>query len=233
VSIGINQPRIDSSITAFEQTAAFRRYGAEVMPDPEAAEEPYTKALIQEQGFDELPHVVSSLELDRYIQAGEPEIFRGVSDAVYADAFRSGDFFIGRGSYGSGMYAVGGGQALAIARGHAGHGVILRMAVKRDARIVDYDVLQEAAYRAREDAIARIRAAGRAAVRAALERGDEVEVQRLTAIHDRLVEAEHAKYDDVGRYAAYYGFDAVHVANRDYYVILNRTAVRVQRENLR
>jgi hypothetical protein len=233
VSNGIGQPHIDPSDTPFEQTRAFRQYGAEVMPEPEAAEEPYTKALIREQGFDGLPHTVASAELNRYVQAGEREIFRGVSNAVYADAFRTGDFFVGRGSYGSGMYAVGGTQALAIARGHAGHGVILRMVIKRGARIGDYDELQEAAYRAREDAIARIRTAGGPTVQAAVDRGDEVEAKRLATMYDTLAEAEHAKYDDIGRFAAYHGFDAVHVADRDYYVILNRTAVRVQRVNLR
>jgi hypothetical protein len=43
----------------------------------------------------------------------------------------------------------------------------------------------------------------------------------------------HAQYDDIGRYAAYLSVDIVHVAEFDYYLVLNRTAVRVQQESLR
>ena len=46
-------------------------------------------------------------------------------------------------------------------------------------------------------------------------------------------EALHAEYDDIGRLAAYLGYDVIHAADPDFYVVLNRTAVRVQREDLR
>ena len=49
----------------------------------------------------------------------------------------------------------------------------------------------------------------------------------------QIVAALHTLYDDIGRYAAYLGFDAVRVRDREYYIVLNRTALRVQREDLR
>lgn len=225
----IAQPHINAAVTPFEETAAYRRYGAEVMPEPDAPEEPYTRALVEEQGFDGLPQVVSSRQLDAYVRAGEIEVFRGVSDPLYATALRYGRFFVGRGSYGSGMYAVGGIEGLGRARHYSGHGVVLRMTLKPGVRLAVHDDLLEAAYHARENAIRRIRAEEEATRRLTT----EVERRHSKSHYDRLVETEHAKYDDLGRYGAYLGFDGLHIGEREYYVLLNRSAVRVQREDLR
>jgi hypothetical protein len=50
--------------------------------------------------------------------------------------------------------------------------------------------------------------------------------------YEELVKAAHVQYDDIGRCAAYLGYDVVHIAEFNYYLLLNRTAVRVQREDL-
>jgi hypothetical protein len=229
----IAPPRIDPARTPFERTGAFRMFGAEVMPDPEAAEEPYTKAIIHEQGFDGPPNVISSRALDRYVAIGEREFFRWLSAPGYGEDFRGGDLFVGRGSYGSGAYLVGGPHGLTRARSFGPGGTILRLSLKNGARVADYDELQEDAYRGREHAIQRLRTAQAAAEAEAVRQGDAAAMRQLDQRYHRLVEIEHAKYDDIGRYAAYLGFDAIVVAGQDYCVLLNRTAVRVQRENLR
>ncbi|MBI2760981.1 MAG: hypothetical protein HYX51_06100 [Chloroflexi bacterium] len=200
-------PRIDPASTPFERTKAFLRFGADVTPNSESPEEPYTKAIIQEQGFDGWPEVVSSVELDASIRSGDIEIFRGVSDEVYAEQFRTGEFFIGRGAYGSGAYAVGGRHGLVLARGFAGSGVVLRMALRHSARVADYETLEAAAYQSREQAVRRLRLSA-----LATDESPEVISQQR---HGSMVEAIHAQYDDIGRYAAYLGYDAIEVGGFD------------------
>jgi hypothetical protein len=203
----IAPPRIDPARTPFTETRAFRRYGVTDDPDPSSPEALYTRAVIQEQGFDGLPHVVGSRELDQYVLGGEVELFRGVTDARFAEQLRSGDFFVGRGGILDGLFAAAGRAALAIAREYAarGDGTVIRMTLKRGARVIDAAVL-EAEARADSHSVG-----GRA-------------------------ELAYLLYTQLGAYAAYRGFDAVHIVDfpdTDHYVVLNRTALRVQRENQR
>jgi hypothetical protein len=157
------QPRLDPSRTTFERTAAFRRYGAtsELALDPK--QDRYTKEIIREQGFGGKPHVVSRPELDRYVADGETEIFRGLTSddagaaSEYADQFRDGDLFVGRGGFGNGVYTT---VELAVAREFAGdtRGCILRMAIKKHARIGDYDEIRRVADDERDREMRRLRA---------------------------------------------------------------------------
>jgi hypothetical protein len=98
----IARPRIDPATTPFKDTMAFRRYGPVDDPDFDTPEDLYLKALIEEQGFDGPPHVVPRRLLDASVAAGERELFRGVTAVHYADVFRTGPFFVGRGIYGGG-----------------------------------------------------------------------------------------------------------------------------------
>jgi hypothetical protein len=206
----IAPPRIDPSKTPFTETEAFRRYGLRDDPDPKSPESLYLKAIIQEQAFDRLPYVVSRRELDRYITAGEVELFRGVTEARFADELRAGAFFVGRGGVFDGMYAASGVAALSIARTYASPlGSIIRMSLKAGARVADG--------RAFED---HVTAALR---RAEVEGGQPLAVMRLI-------------YNEVSSFAAYLGYDAIRIVEFpevDNYVILNRSAIRVQREDVR
>jgi hypothetical protein len=204
----IAQPRIDPNRAPFTETIAFRRYGLRDDPAPASPESLYLKAVIQEQGFDGPPHLVTRRELDRYVTTGEAELFRGVSDARFADALRDGEFFVGRGGEMEGMYTATGPYALAVARQYAavGDGTVVRMSLKRGARVIawrDLEVLEV------------------------------VERERLTAVPPEIV---RTMYNEFGRLAAYLGYDAVRIVeypDADYYVVLNRTAIRVQKENVR
>jgi hypothetical protein len=203
----IAPPRIDPARTPFTATAAFRRYGVTDDPDQSSPEALYTKAAIQEQGFDGPPHVVSQRELNTYAAAGEVELYRGVTDRRFAEQLRIGDFFVGRGGILDRLFAAAGRDALPVAREYAarGDGTIIRMTLKREARIIDAPELEATA------------------------RSDYQSV-------DRRAELVWLLYTQLGAYAAYLGYDAVHIVDfpdTDYYVVLNRTALRVQRENRR
>jgi hypothetical protein len=200
----IAQPRIDPSITPFAETEAFRRYGLRDDPDPASPEPLYLKAIIQEQGFDGPPHVVTRRKLDRYVAAGEVELFRGVADARFTDQMRAGDFFVGRGGEIDGAYAAAGPHALEVARGYARGGVVIRMTLKQGARVRSWRELE------------------------ALEAAELRE-------HSMPSDLIRVLYNDFGRLAAYLGYDAVHIVDFpevDNYVVLNRTALRVQQENM-
>lgn len=204
----IAQPRIDPRRTPFTATRAFRRYGLAFDPDPNSLEALYTKAVVQEQGFDGPPHVVTRRQLDGYVDRGEIELFRGVTEARFADQLRFGEFFVGRGGVLDGVYAAAGPHALAVARAYAarGDGTIVRMTLKHGARVIDWrDVEQSSAPQYRT---------------------------MVTVPPD----VARALYNEPGPLSAYLGFDAVHVVDypeTDHYVVLNRTALRVQREDMK
>jgi hypothetical protein len=203
----IAPPRIDPTRTPFTATAAFRRYGVTDDPDPGSPEALYTKALIREQGFDGPPHLVSGRTLDRYVAAGEAELFRGLPDARFAEQLRIGDFFVGRGGELAGIYTAAGPHALAVARQYAavGDGTVVRMTLKGGARILPWHDLEAWV----------------------------TNFQRSPAVPPDLA---RSWYNDPSRLAVYLGYDAVHVVefpDVDTYVVLNRTALRIQKENMR
>ncbi|MGH2588802.1 MAG: hypothetical protein ACRDJE_28090 [Dehalococcoidia bacterium] len=229
----IAPPRIDPAKTSFRETVAFKRYGTIPDPDPRAVQDLYLRELIRQQGFDRLPHAVPRRTLDRYIAAGEIELFRGLSAAWHADEFRMGDFFVGRGTYGGGASVASGPDALAMARVYARGGIVMRLSLKRGAHVTEYDALVDRAFHDQAAAARRIQEEETEAVAMTLSDGDEAAVARLHAAYRTAREVAHAQHDDIGRLGAYLGYDAIHVADADFYVILNRTAVRVQAENMR
>lgn len=142
------QPRIDPVRTPFHRTAAYQRYGFRADHDPLDPEHLYTKALIEEQGFDAWPHVVSTDELDAFIASGEIELFRGIARPLasqYAEQLRSGRMWVGRGGKGGGIYAAVGPDARDHAAEYAADpgDVVVRMALRRGARLVATDALDE------------------------------------------------------------------------------------------
>lgn len=194
----IARPRIDPARGPFQRTATYRHYGPNIEPAPLDPEQLYSKPLIHEQGFDGPPHVVSSAELDAYVQAGEFEDFRGIAGpraAEYAERLRTGPMWVGRGGIGGGIYAAVGADAHEHAAIYAQDpgSVLGRLTVKGTARLARLDEL---------DALLR-RQAGR------------------TLPADLLA----------GMLAAYLGYVGV-VEPNGVLLVLNRTAVRIQRENV-
>lgn len=230
--------RIDPTRTPFEEAVAYRTYGSRFDPDPGNPEDLYARAIIREQGFDGTPHVVPRTELAEYVAGGEVEAFRGLTgDAKasaehYAEQFRYGMLFVGRGTYGGGTYAS---ESLDDAREFADppDGVVLRMTLKQGARIGDGEALTRGARAELQATIERLGAellvARDAALRIANIQGDQLARSRYA----QGVAIANAKFVNIGAYAAYLGHDGLYFRRDGYYLILNRTAVRVQREDLR
>jgi hypothetical protein len=179
----IVSPRIDTERTGFRDTVAFRTYGGRLDPDRSSAEQLYAKALLQEQGFDGPPHIVSARELDRYVLAGERELFRGVSRVDYAHELRAGALFVGRGPLGGGIYTISGLDALEHARDYAVEpdGVVLRMSLKAGAESIDAVLLADELTVEQNRQLAQLRADRSQAIRSAWEHGGRAEVGRVEA----------------------------------------------------
>jgi hypothetical protein len=228
----IAQPRLDPR-ARFQDTAAFRRFGATLDPAPDALEDLYTKAIIAEQGFDGLPQVVPKSELDRYVSAGEVEVFRGLTDAAYAEQLRYGEMFVGRGSLGGGINTAAGPSGLELARvlAEGSRGAIVRMTIKAGARIVDARELARRRERERERLLHRIYAEHANAVRRARGPGRSENIRSLDSLYNEEQLAIQAPFVNFGRYAAFLGYDGIFDPESGCYLVMNRTALRVQQED--
>lgn len=196
---------------------------------PSEGHDDFLRELLEEIGFGGLPHLVSRLELDAFIRRGEVELFRGVTGPEFADALRRGRLYAGTGAAGNGIYTV-----IAARQDYARTkatelGTMVRMSLKAGARVVDDATLDlemgdELArmYGTADEQIARLRATAPASGRReAVER----EIARIGREADRR---ELLLYTDPGRFAAFKGYDAVRIEARGVYLVLNRTALRVE-----
>ena len=106
--------------------------------------------MAKEVGFDKKPTLLSKEEMDAYIQQGNRELFRGIGGRqgeaeTYVEQFKIGEYFAGKGVYGNGIYTAYGEDGMEVAKQFAG-GVeknVLRMSLKKDAKIISYDALIE------------------------------------------------------------------------------------------
>ncbi|MCK6546023.1 hypothetical protein L6R52_09150 [Myxococcota bacterium] len=206
---------------------------------PSEGHDAFLSELLAELGFAGLPHVVSKTELDRALMQGERELLRGVTGPEFAEELRSGKLYAGTGSCGNGIYTVSSVRA-DYAGSKAEGGVVMRMSLKRGAKVVDDETLDDAM--SRDRAAMKARAAKdvevlRTKARAKEATGDPKAAQKLRAEAERLLRdterLELLLFTDPGRYAAHQGYDAVEVKGRAIYLVLNRTALRVQDEDHR
>jgi HK97 family phage portal protein len=189
------------------------------------------KEISKAQGFDGKPRVVSKEQMDALVkEKGVVEMYRGLSGEradAYAKQFIYGDFFCGRGAHGSGTYAAGVGvaakgdpkSAWTLASTYAERdGTVLRMALRPGARVID------------ERSLA-------AKMHAAL---DELGERAASMPRDEYLRAR-SLIEDPGRFAAASGYDAIVVGSMGpesmdtvtTWVVLNRTALTVQKEVLK
>lgn len=213
--------------------------------------DPALHSIVREQGFDGTPEVISALEMERRIDSGWHEMWRGVrgytvildpdhpytSESVSyssrdaAQQFREGDYFAGRGVFGNGTYASVD-QTEALGYGDYMNGGLLRIALDSDAKVADFDELLKlgdkynSAYWATGMMIRGFKTTA----------PDTPQRAASKATSDRLVNKTKV-LTDLGRLAAAMGYDAIAVQPRNhkmrdgrtmYYIILNRTAVAVQ-----
>jgi ADP-ribose pyrophosphatase YjhB (NUDIX family) len=179
------------------------------------------------RGFNAKPTVVSKNDMDALVAKGDHiEVLRGLSANAkpnvsarrvvdtLAEQFRTGDHFPGYGIFGSGTYTDStkgyGNIASKYASGQRGGGgsdagATLRMAIPKDAKIVKFSELQSKVPHAPPD------------------------------FTDHGPSSYNSNDDWRGMHAALAGYDAIHMDNHgyghDFYVILNRGVVTVQKED--
>lgn len=165
-------------------------------------------------GFDALPRVVSKDELTRLVtEEGWTSAYRGIfadspEDAqAMADAFRTGEMYAGQGMHGNGTYVSRNplqAQRYARPTKETGGGLVMRMALKPDAKILGPDDASLIAFKERWTAAAEANA-------------------RVGASYI---------FDNPGYYAMTEGYDAIDVGmGSQIMVILNRGALAVQSED--
>lgn len=209
--------------------------------------------LAKEQGFDGLPKKVSKEELDQIIEDGGIEIFRGLEEKKYCEQFMDGDYYAGIGQYGSGNYFVGSTTkqfnwkertyneytGLEMASSFAGNkenGGVIRGALRKDAKIVDWNLLDDGhkGYYYNDSNISKLMEKlnlmedekdwlGKIVY------NDDGKAYRTTKKDDKAAQVVNTILrHDCGRWAAFAGYDAIYVPSLNYYVVLNRSAVICQ-----
>lgn len=169
--------------------------------------------MMAKQGFDKKPTAVSEAQMNKIVKDGGMEMLRGVPQKAYADDLMNGGKFVGRGNFGAGTYAAAGPLA-AKEVGDYTHGQYARNA--DGSGMVMRMALHPKAKVVTNDKL-------KAEMKADM-------LKNPTKFDDRLLA-------DPGVYAAYRGYDAIHVVKpyssskpqAEYVVVLNRGALAVQK----
>jgi hypothetical protein len=218
-------------------TAYYNNEASTLNPDdPNTGRDPVLGAILGEQGFDGLPEVVDGEQMDALIAQGYTETWRGVSTAEQAEQFRTGELYVGTGCYGNGTNTAANRETARDYSNDEQNGII-RMAIRPEARVIELGDLHEGAVSRNMGTLPeRQRLFDRA--KEAYDRGDVETAMDFVNQYGALAGKEahtHRLYSDHGRAAALEGFDAIQVwpwgERTPYYIILNRTAVVVQRGN--
>jgi len=196
-------------------------------------------SMYRDQGFDGKPDVVSEDELNAAIAGGEREFYRGTNEgsgSQFSDAFKSGEYYAGYGGYGNGTYMAyalhKNDPAAALEEAHGYGNSAMHLALKKDAKIGNYDTLvnetTELANSTRDD----ITALNQKMSDPSLSDTKYNDLKTRVAQKNALMSI----YYDVGKYATSKGYDGYDVSatrttagapSAGYFVLLNRTAVRV------
>lgn len=199
--------------------------------------DPYTMEIFKAQGFDGKPDVVNLQQLQQYAASGEPLLYRGVGRG--SEQFRTGDLFIGTGNYGVGTYTAKDDVHTAISfRGSKLNegGAVMVMTLRKDAKVITSRDLAKTIQKESNDIMektdARIDAIFEMSGRGDVSR-EQVRALRQQARDQARAISDRPDMRDEGRYAASHGYDAIFDEGSQYYIVLNRTAVRVlNRDNI-
>lgn len=174
------------------------------------------------QGYDGKPHVTSETNLNAHIGSGETEMWRGDTKVGHTDNFLLGEYHAGLGIRGNGTYGQEGHDGHQVARSYSSNrgrngdtGRIMRMAIKSDARVVEYTDLKARARQAEQDA--------QHALQQAKARSDS------GAIH-RARQMLWLASGDSSRFAVAHGYDVIRIPAHGQIIVLNRTALRISNQ---
>lgn len=217
------------------------------------------RAIYEQQGFDGPPTVATADELDQAIRRrGAVELFRGIkpsgqgawaaptsspkSAEEIAEQFRSGSVHYGATGgavYGRGTYAAPD-RKFADQYAASDGSLVLRMALRRDARVIHYDDVRKLHLKAMPRAMRELDEKQKLELDA-VDRSNPAAVQAILDKYAKLRASSSIRsqaISDLGNFAAMLGYDAIVVpvqyrglkgkGSPTEYVILNRTALLVQ-----
>ena len=248
----IERPKLESKTLNLEETVAyrnsvaseleFRKVGRRKVLD--GFSDPVLGELVKEIGYDAAPTIVSSTEIDKIVSEGHKELFRGLSDKKFADQFRFGEYYPGRGVFGNGIYTAYGEKGLKVAQTFSGishEGSVTRMAIDKDAKIIalnDLGNIQKAMTDQLNEAISKEQEEYMQEVRKVFKmESDEADTlyEQVKERHDKNeIEFSITKnmIADPGKVALLNGYDAIDVPSEEYLVVLNRKALYIQDQDL-
>lgn len=208
--------------------------------------DPVLGEIYKRNGYDGRPNVVTPETIDQLRADGHRIVYRGVTDAKFAEQFRDGEYFPGLGIYGNGTYTAVGSDAdnhtdaLDTAREYATEqGYVMRMAIHKDAKIVTLKEIQQMAQDELEASAERVRQARKAVYAVPHDHPDAAALEATFQSEKARDNDVHRLVMDEGRYASIMGYDGVLVERNsaagqgigDYLVMLNRTAIAVDTRN--
>ena len=199
-----SQQKRDKILTKTEVENKARSFANEIISNNSIVRynngDPVLDYLLRKLGYDELPRVLGADSFEQEAQ-GKTRLFRGLHDddkktaSEMVEAFKTGDFFAGRGVYGYGTYfSIHENIAEEYSDGNQAN--IIEAVLADDARVVTFKEI--------------------------FEEFDETRIPRIA--YDDL-EAWQEVVRNVGSYAAVKGYDAIDLAGwegQNHFVILNR-----------
>jgi hypothetical protein len=196
-----------------------------------ALEDNTLKTILKEQDFMVKPTLVSAEDIEK-LSATNTKIYRGVNDfenkkAIdFVNEFKTGDMFVGRGVIGNGVYA-GKNYEYVIKYAKDKPENVITMVLKPDAKVIDF---AEAENKAKNAQKAFWEKASGKEVFISIS-GLEDYMKNFDGLTPDELRDIGNLFNDVGRYAALNGYDAIRYADPDgdVYVLLNRGAVAVQK----
>lgn len=203
----IGMPRVVTFGTILEQAEDMLEASRNVPRDSAAWRgDPTLAQIYKARGFDALPTVIDDEAWDDLIDAGNGRaMYRGIQGAggraeAYMEGYRTGEYYPGLGIFGNGTYVT---TAFSYAYDYGGRSTsnMIRIWLDPRARIVKHSDIQM-----------------------------EWHDFRFSDEYDALPQSAKRLIDDLGRYAAARGYDAINVDD-EVYVILNRGVTTVARTN--
>lgn len=169
------------------------------------------RELVRDRGFDGLPQVITKQEIDKYAAAGERELFRGLDS--YGIKGKTGEdlaeqFRSGDMYVGTGLF----GNGIYVAYGKDKFDAEGYMGIGVEGSMLRMTLKPEA-------------------------KVTSIQELRLLQKQDLVVRAHPEYLTDLGRYAAFRGYDVIDVGadpnEAEYMVVLNRTVLRVQSKSIK
>lgn len=231
----VGHPKVEGRELSFDELSVikdFRKYNTGendwyeyefLYSDQLEQSDGFLAEVYEEQKFDGLPEVISEKELAARIwDEGYIPMMRGLSDKRFVEQFKRGNYFAGLGIYGNGTYAATAGEAmLKELRGYSSNADEFLAAIQDGyAGEVARDYAGPAA---NDGGVMTMALKPNSKI---IEKND-IEAMLYNELRGKTDPFEQKVLNDLGRFAAMKGYDAIYVKNRDYYVVLNRTAVVV------